>query len=135
MLLKCCFPRICIRLNMNSLTEPTGANPLVVAVGWLQSVMLGTIGSSISIIAVAAIGMMMLAGQLPLRRGSKVLLGCFILFGASSVASGIRGAVDAAFGSVDTSSSVSPVEPSPLSETLASQPNYDPYAGASVPDR
>ncbi|HEX8301316.1 TrbC/VirB2 family protein [Sphingomonas sp.] len=115
-----------------------GASPLLAAVSWLQGTILGTVATSIALIAVASIGLMMLSGRMPLRRGATVLLGCFILFGASSIAAGIQAmatlAGDAARqypaprgGNAGSPPHASP-QPSPA-------PGYDPYAGASVPQR
>jgi len=39
---------------------------------------------------VAAVGLMMLTGRLNWRMGVTVILGCFILFGASAIVAGIK---------------------------------------------
>ena len=41
-------------------------------------------------IAVATVGFMMLTGRMNWRYGATVILGCFILFGASSIVAGIQ---------------------------------------------
>src|SRR3954469_17388888 len=83
-----------------SLLDPPGSHPLAAAVGWLQGTLLGTVATTLAVIAVAAVGMMMLTGRINVRRGASVVFGCFILFGASSIAAGILPAVAAAdFGS------------------------------------
>ena len=51
---------------------------------------------TVSIAAVAAVGFMMLTGRLNWRYGATVILGCFILFGATTIVSGIRAASGAA---------------------------------------
>lgn len=70
--------------------DPTGSGVLVNAVNWLQGTLLGTIATTIAIIAVAAVGFMMLTGRVNWRHGAVVLLGCFIVFGAASIVAGIR---------------------------------------------
>lgn len=117
-----------------SLAEPTGARPLLTAVQWLEGVVLGSIATSVALIAVASVGLMLLIGRLPIRRGGHVLLGCFILFGASTIAHGIRDA------SAYVTESEVPVAmaapgPSPLESPTSPPPPYDPYAGAAVPAR
>jgi len=42
------------------------------------------------VIAVAAVGLMMLTGRINWRYGATVILGCFILFGAASIVAGIQ---------------------------------------------
>jgi type IV secretion system protein VirB2 len=42
--------------------------------------------------AVATVGLMMLTGRMNWRFGATVILGCFILFGAGAIVSGIRSA-------------------------------------------
>lgn len=63
---------------------------LVAAVGWLKGTLLGTFSTVAAIIAVAAVGFMMLTGRINWRYGATVILGCFILFGASSIVAGIH---------------------------------------------
>ena len=46
-------------------------------------------------ICVAVAGMMMLSGRIDVRYGVSVVLGCFILFGASSIVGGIQSAAAA----------------------------------------
>lgn len=117
-----------------SLADPPGSSVFVTAAQWLEGTLLGTIATSIAILAVAATGMMTLAGRLPIRRGITVVIGCFILFGASSIVAGLESL--ARIG--DASEPAPPVvsaETSPLSQPPRPQPGYDPYAGAAVPTR
>jgi type IV secretion system protein VirB2 len=72
--------------------DPQGSGVLVGAVSWLQGTLLGTVATTIAVIAVAAVGFMMLTGRLDWRRGAVVVLGCFVLFGAASIVAGIRAA-------------------------------------------
>lgn len=107
----------------------TTSNALVAASQWLANVATGSIATGAATIAVAAIGFAMLAGRVDLRRGAVVILGCFILFAAPSLASafvqwangGDRGVQQAALAP-------------PLPATPAPPPYqpHDPYAGASL---
>lgn len=73
-------------------TDPQGSGVLVSAVNWLQGTLLGTVATVVAVIAVAAVGFMMLTGRVNWRHGAVVILGCFILFGAASIVAGIRSA-------------------------------------------
>lgn len=74
----------------DQLADPAGSGPLVAAVHWLQGTLLGTIATVVAVIAVAAVGFMMLTGRINWRYGVTVILGCFILFGAASIVAGIQ---------------------------------------------
>lgn len=80
----------------DSYADPQGSGVLVSALSWLQGTLLGTIATVVAVIAVAMIGFMMLTGRINWRYGVTVILGCFILFGASSIVAGIHST--AAFG-------------------------------------
>lgn len=73
-------------------TDPQGSGPIVSAVRWLQGTLLGTVATVVAVIAVAAVGFMMLTGRMNWRYGSIVILGLFILFGAASIVAGIQAA-------------------------------------------
>ena len=72
--------------------DPQGSGVIVNAFGWLQGTLLGTVATVAAVIAVAAVGFMMLTGRLNWRHGGVVILGCFVLFGAASIVGGIRSA-------------------------------------------
>ncbi len=112
-----------------SLSDAPGSSALVAAVAWLQGTLLGTIATSVAVVAVSWVGMLMLAGRLEIRRGMTVIAGCFVLFGASAIAGGIRASV----GGPDMAAAYVPpaVPPPPLAPPPSR--NADPYAGASVP--
>jgi len=74
----------------DALGDPAGSGVLVSAVQWLQGTLLGTIATVVAVIAVAAVGFMMLTGRINWRYGATVILGCFILFGAASIVAGIQ---------------------------------------------
>lgn len=74
-------------------SDPAGSGVIVGAVSWLQNTLLGTVATVVAVIAVAAVGLLMLTGRLNWRYGATVILGCFILFGASAIVAGIRASV------------------------------------------
>jgi len=67
------------------------SSPICAALYWLQSVLLGPIATTIAVIAVASLGFLMLSGRVDIRRAAQVAVGCFIIFGASTIAQGITG--------------------------------------------
>jgi type IV secretory pathway VirB2 component (pilin) len=117
--------------------QPAGSQVLAAAVQWLQGTLLGALATTISVIAVACVGFLLLSGRIDVRRAAQVIAGCFIIFGASSIASGIvRAATD------QSSTPAVALPPAPL-PALVAQPSsppvktapYDPYAGAALPTR
>jgi type IV secretion system protein VirB2 len=76
----------------DSYGDPAGSGVIVNAVTWLQGTLLGTFATVIAVIAVAAVGFMMLTGRINWRHGAVVIFGCFILFGAASIVAGIQSA-------------------------------------------
>ena len=73
-------------------TDPQGSGPIVAALGWLQGTLLGNVATAVAVMAVAAVGFLMLTGRMNWRFGATVIIGCFILFGAASIVAGIQGA-------------------------------------------
>lgn len=112
-----------------SLSDAAGSSPLVAAVLWLQETVLGTVATSVAVTAVAWVGMLMLAGRLEVRRGLTVVAGCFVLFGATSIAAGIR---SVAGGGEGPELAAAPVPP-PVLPPPPPPRNRDPYAGAALP--
>lgn len=72
--------------------DPAGSGVFVNAVNWMQGTLLGTVATTVAVIAVAVVGFMMLTGRINWRYGAVVILGCFVLFGAGSIVAGIRAA-------------------------------------------
>ena len=70
--------------------DPQGSGPIVAALGWLQGTLLGNVATAVAVIAVAMVGFMMLTGRMNWRFGATVIVGCFILFGAGAIVSGIQ---------------------------------------------
>ena len=71
--------------------DPAGSGPIVNALAWLQGTLLGNVATMVAVMAVAAVGFMMLTGRMNWRFGATVIIGVFILFGAASIVSGIQG--------------------------------------------
>ena len=121
--------------------------------------MLGTAATSVAVVSVAAVGLMMLSGRIDVRRAATVIVGCFVIFGAASIASGIQSAAgggpasyaapaipSAAWSEPPIAPSVEPWLPAQGAPLQASPPppaqvpppgpyNGDPFAGAAVPGR
>jgi type IV secretion system protein VirB2 len=72
--------------------DPAGSGPVVAALAWLQGTLLGNVATAVAVMAVAAVGFMMLTGRMNWRFGATVIIGCFILFGAGAIVSGIQSA-------------------------------------------
>lgn len=116
------------------LTDPPTDSAITNGVAWVQGAALGTVATTVAVIAVATIGLLMLSGRLELRRGITVVLGCFILFRAGGIAAALTGLAGA---------DIQPAPPAALDPGLSAELRsptprstvYDPYAGASVPDR
>jgi type IV secretory pathway VirB2 component (pilin) len=75
--------------------DPQGSGPIVAALMWLQGTLLGNVATAVAVIAVAMVGFMMLTGRMNWRFGATVIIGCFILFGAGAIVSGIQSAAAA----------------------------------------
>lgn len=73
-----------------SFSDPAGSGPILGAVQWLQGTLLGTVATVVAVIAVASVGFLMLTGRMNWRYGVTVIIGCFILFGATSIVAGIQ---------------------------------------------
>jgi len=72
--------------------NPQGSGPIVAALSWLQGTLMGNVATAVAVMAVAAVGFMMLTGRLNWRFGATVIIGCFILFGAGAIVTGIQSA-------------------------------------------
>ncbi len=100
-------------------------DPYLAAVSWVSLQLLGVFATSVCVVAVAAIGFGMLDGRVEFRRAVTTLLGCFLIFGASSIASALSG------GATSLSSAPEPVDDEPPTKRAQPAPAYDPYAGAA----
>lgn len=110
-----------------SLEFSTSASPIVAAVVWVEQLLLGSVATAIVVIAVAVAGAAMLTGRTNWRRGISIIVGCFVIFGASAVARGL-----AEPSSVQATVDVGAPPPvTPIAPPQASA-GYDPYAGAGL---
>ncbi len=75
--------------------DPRGSGPIVAALSWIQGTLLGNVATAVAVMAVAAVGFMMLTGRMNWRFGATVIIGCFILFGAGAIVTGIQSAAAA----------------------------------------
>jgi type IV secretory pathway VirB2 component (pilin) len=119
--------------SVASLEQPGGV-ALVSAVRWVEGVLLGPVATAVAVIAVAGLGAMMLGGRIDVRRGARVILGCFILFGAAAIAESLErlaGSGPLFAPSPAPVAAAIPDEPPPARSLVAGNP--DPYAGASLP--
>lgn len=69
-----------------------GSGPIEAALYWIQGTMLGNVATAVAVMAVAAVGFMMLTGRMNWRFGATVIIGCFIIFGAATIVAGIQSA-------------------------------------------
>lgn len=103
---------------------------LTAALNWVQGLLLGSVATTVAILAVAGIGFLALQGRMPTQRGARVIVGCFIIFSAGAIANGLVTA---------TASSPAPPPTEPIESAYTpSTPapsSYDPYSGASMPDQ
>ena len=77
-------------LAQTASTDPEGSSPLIAALQWIQGTLLGNLATAAAVIAVAMVGFLMLTGRIEWRRGLTVVIGCFIIFGATAIVAGIR---------------------------------------------
>lgn len=69
-----------------------GSGPIEAALLWIQGTMLGNVATAVAVMAVAAVGFLMLTGRMNWRFGATVIIGCFIIFGAATIVAGIQSA-------------------------------------------
>jgi type IV secretion system protein VirB2 len=112
----------------SSLFDPAGQSSLARGIGWLEGAVVGPVAGVIAVVAVAGVGLMLLTGRIAVRRGAAVILGCFLVFGARSIAAGLVGGG----GEVPGSARFDAEAPSALPTAASSPQPYDPYAGASL---
>jgi type IV secretory pathway VirB2 component (pilin) len=74
------------------ITNPQGSGPIIAALAWIQGTLMGNVATAIAVMAVAAVGFMMLTGRINWRFAATVIIGCFVLFGAGAIVAGIQAA-------------------------------------------
>lgn len=112
-----------------SLFDPVGEGSIQAAGVWLANLLTGSLATTLCIIAVATLGLLMLWGEVPVRRGVQVILGCFVLLSATTVAAALQ----------DLGSDLAGNDQAPVPLVIEQAPppplppaSYDPYAGASL---
>lgn len=123
---------------MVDILNSSNTDPIHSALAWLQGTLLGTVATAVAVIAIASVGILLLTGRMDVRRAGQVVFGCFIIFGSSTIASGILGAGQGVGTGADLAQAVPP--PAPQLPQPSAIPNlaatpYDPYAGAALPPR
>lgn len=111
---------------------------IVAAIAWIEHVLLGTAATMLATIAVAGVGMLLLTGRIEIRRGASIIIGCFLIFGAATIANGIMSAAlkdDApAVANPAPPPPSYPQSPNPVQKGQ-NTPGYDPYAGVALPQK
>ena len=75
-----------------SAPDPRGSGPILAALNWVQGTLLGSVATTVAVIAIAGVGFLMLSGRVNWRLGATVILGAFVIFGAAAIVAGIRSA-------------------------------------------
>jgi len=65
--------------------NPAGSAPVNATLSWLQGTLMGTVATTVAVMAVATIGFLLLSGHANWRFGATVIIGLFILFGATTI--------------------------------------------------
>lgn len=109
-----------------SLLDAPADGAISAAGAWLVNSALGSTAAIVATLAVAAMGMMMLAGRIDLRRGTAVIVGCVLILSARPLVAAIGGRHSMSL----PRSAVSQEQQLDAAPPVA--PVYDPYAGASL---
>lgn len=107
-----------------------GEGVIVTAVRWIEATLLGSAATSVVILAIGFWGFAMLSGRLDLRTGARIILGAFILFGAPLIAYALMNTIRGD-GRVEPNLAQASAPREPAQQVVA--PDYDPYAGAAIP--
>jgi type IV secretory pathway VirB2 component (pilin) len=118
-------------------SKADSSNPVLAASSWVEGALTGPVATSIAVLAIASIGLLMLGGRIDVRRSARVIIGCFIIFGASTIAAGVHWAITGGDSGLPVAEIDAPPYYSPAAPTMPhSVPAAtDPYAGAAVPRR
>ena len=106
-----------------------GTGSLDGAVAWIGDAMIGPSAMAIGSLAIGTIGILLLAGRIPIQQATRAVVGCFAVFAASTIAQGLIGYADTpSLARAEASAPVSPI----INQNPPSSA-FDPYAGAAVP--
>lgn len=114
---------------MAGANDMVGGESLLIAVQWVEALLLGRVATAIAAISIAFIGYNMMAGRLAAKDALRIIAGCFILFGSPLIA---RGLIEAAQGSNEAAPPAfaddSPPLPTPRIPPDRSANPFDPYS-------
>jgi type IV secretion system protein VirB2 len=99
-----------------------GSDSIGAAVAWVEALLLGSLATLVAQIAVAVLGLMMLAGRLDRRHAVRVAVGCFVLLGAGTTVRAIR----------DGTPGVAQAVPPPVPRPAAPAPSAAAVVGLSA---
>jgi type IV secretion system protein VirB2 len=117
-----------LRVTSISVQSPSA---LVASVSWIETLVTGSLAASVAVIAIAALGFIMLSGRIDWHRSARAIVGCFLIFGAPLLASGLIDLL-----SFSATGVREPVEQPTIAPPPPRPPEaYDPYAGAALPSR
>ena len=111
--------------------SPASGGALTGAADWVGSLLTGSLALAIATLAIAAIGFMMLRGRAPVGRAGRIILGCFVLFSAPVIASGLVGLQRDR--QLDGPADASVAQLPAYQPTIAGMEEKDPFAGAAAP--
>ena len=114
------------------MTPDTSSNAIAAALSWIVGTLTGGLATSVAILAIAGFGLLLLSGRLPKRRGAQLILGCFVIFGAPTIAAGLLNALLHQPSELPPPASVPVAAAGPPATAMSTEP-YDPYAGAALP--
>lgn len=112
-----------------SLFDAPTDHPIAAGSDWMSQLIGGTATTTICVLAVAFLGFMMMSGRSAIRDGIRIVIGCFVLLGAPTIAFSLLHLADGA----QQQPILEPTVAGPPPPTPKLPPaNYDPYAGASL---
>jgi type IV secretory pathway VirB2 component (pilin) len=114
---------------------PGTVSSLISAIDWVGSLLTGSLATLVAVLAIGFVGYRLLLGEMPLRDAARVVVGCFILFGAPLVVRGLVGAIrteptDYVLTTRPWDTVPMPLAPDPPDATVGGNP-FDPYSGAT----
>jgi type IV secretory pathway VirB2 component (pilin) len=110
----------------------SGGSPLAESASWVSQLLTGPLATLIAVLAIALVGFAALQGRFNWRNGTRVVVGCFIVFGAGSIAAAL---LASGLGDESRVIEVARTLPPAAVAVPTRPPVFDPYAGASVPNQ
>lgn len=114
----------------------SGGSSIEGAANWVLALASGSLAIMLAVLAVAGVGFAMLTGRIDVRRAGMMVVGCFLVFGASTIAAQFLGVANRGSAEVVTDSTMFRPEMPPAPPPHAPPPpsSFDPYAGAALPE-